>query len=142
MRILITAAALALTSSALLAQTGQTGAIVPSKSPPMPKGPGAVTSGTPLQNAQSRLHAIRAKCKLLENDNKLFAVCDNTTAAAKVKGSNEYLPQNPEEWKSFTSYIWSAYSTVKQAGHPVTVINGDDIVAETDVAGNVTLKLK
>ncbi len=138
----MTAAALALISSSLSAQTGQTGAIVPSKSGPMPARPGPVTSGTSLQNAQDFLHRLRAECKLLENENKLFAVCDNTTEAAKVKGSNDYLPQNPEEWKAFTARIWNAYRVVKQAGHPVAVMNGDDIVAEADVGGNVTLKLK
>ncbi len=139
MRILMSAAALAFISTTLSAQTGQPGAIVPSKqSAPMPGKGGRVTSGTSLQNAQDLLHRIRAKCKLLENDNKLFAVCDNTTAAAKVKGRNDYLPQIPEEWKSFTTQLWDAYRTVKQAAHPVAVMNGDDIVAEADLGGNVT----
>jgi hypothetical protein len=90
--------------------------------------------------ARNVLEAIRQCCQLVENDGKLFAACDNTTAAARTRGSTTYVPQNASEWENFTRLLSAADKIINGKGRPVTVLNGGDVVAEATSGGVVTLK--
>jgi C4-dicarboxylate-specific signal transduction histidine kinase len=90
--------------------------------------------------AQRTLEAIRSLCQLVENDGKLFAACDNSTAAAKMHGAMTYLPQIATEWETFTKRLFDADKRVNGKARPIVVLNGGDVVAEVTTGGVVTLR--
>ena len=102
-----------------------------------PDGGGAASA---LEQAQLTLAGIRGVCVLVENDGKLFAACDNTTPAAKVRGGPSYLPQISTEWEAFARRLVDADRVANNKRRPVTVLNNGEVVVEASSAGVVKLK--
>ena len=93
-----------------------------------------------LASAHKFVDALRENCQLVENAGKLFAACDNTTEAARRRGSMTYLPQNATEWEALTKRLADADKLINGKGRPISVLNGGDVVAEATSGGVVTLK--
>jgi hypothetical protein len=135
------AAALLLCAASAAAQPGQTAAAV-GMSPGAPSmasaKPGAV--GSSMERAQEFMLNARTYCQMVEHDNKLWAICDNSVPQAKIRGSTGYLPQTVEEWRVFTAALQNADQVINRHGRAVVVMNGDKVIAEANAAGFVTLK--
>lgn len=141
MRTFILAAVIVIMPIAAAAQAGPTAAVVRQAQANQPAmrvdggGPGSAT-----ERAQQFLNAIRAACVLVENDGKLFAACDNTTAAARNRGTPSSLPQITTEWEAFATRLLEADQVVNGKRRPIVVLNNGVVVVEATSGGVVTLK--
>jgi hypothetical protein len=85
------------------------------------------------------LDRARAACTLLENDDKLFAACDNSTDKAKRTGLT-HVPQTSIEWVDFAKRLSAADSGQKGRRRVLVVLNKGEPVVEVTLAGLVQLK--
>lgn len=105
---------------------------------PIPTSNGGGPS-SPLVSAQMTLTAVRSMCTVLENDGKLFALCDNSTPTARIKGET-YLPQTNAEWEKFITQFAAADYTVTGKKRTVVVLNRGAVIAEA--MGGEVVRLK
>jgi hypothetical protein len=147
MRRYLVVAAMLLGATAVQGQSGTANQVAPptppAKSPPReyippiatPK-PGPARSGPGHEQVLDR---ARAACTLLENDDKLFAACDNSTEKAKRTGLT-HVPQTSVEWVDFAKRLSAADSGQRGRRRVLVVLNKGEPVVEVTLAGLVQLK--
>jgi hypothetical protein len=131
------------------AQGGPANQVAPPPTPPPTKSapreyipPMATPKPGPAKSALGHDQVVdraRAACTLLENDDKLYAACDNSTDKAKRTGLT-HVPQTSIEWIDFAKRLSAADSGQKGRRRVLVVLNKGEAIVEVTQAGLVQLK--
>jgi hypothetical protein len=123
--------AILLGASVAHAQSGPVNQVAP-PTPPPTKGvvrevipPMTVPKPGPARTSPAHDQVVdraRAACTLLENDEKLFAACDNSTEKARRTGLT-HVPQTSVEWVDFAKKLAAADSGQRGRRRPLVVLN-------------------
>jgi hypothetical protein len=105
-----------------------------------PREPNAGPARTAYEEAQQFMHTVREACDVVEHAGKLWASCDNSEPAAKLRGTTTYVPQNVDEWPIFAAKVQAADRVLNDVGRVVVVLNQGKPVVEASSTGFVTLK--